>query len=196
MPRTRALFFVVQALQIFFVVFSLPESWKTGYVAFLLELLDFSFVTRSLTALYVTFGLVSCFVVGVIVTAIVVTVLFQKDDVALMVCLFFPLRASFPRPSPLLPARPPSCWYSRRPLFALRTVASAFFEMGRLFHRSVLASFPSWPFLLSPPPIPLPPPSHPYLRAHLHRGVVVMWGVGCAAQSRWASCRSWQHCLA
>ncbi|KAJ4454651.1 hypothetical protein PAPYR_10553 [Paratrimastix pyriformis] len=93
MPRLKALLFVVQALQIFFLVVTVPALFMTTqWFSIPLSILDFSF-KQSPLAMYITFGVVASLVVLFVLSAILVSALYQKEDSAAVWPLRF-LRAS------------------------------------------------------------------------------------------------------
>ncbi|KAJ4458890.1 hypothetical protein PAPYR_5155 [Paratrimastix pyriformis] len=89
MPRFKALLFVLQFLQLFFLVVAVPTCFfQTNYVAIPLFILDFSFAHLSLLASYITFAICGGLVIMFIVLAMVLGALSHKDSVMLL----WPLR--------------------------------------------------------------------------------------------------------
>jgi len=82
-PRIRAIFFIVQMLQLFFAVCPTPLGARASSVVNgLLGVLDFSFSSLSVPALIATFAAVISVVVLVGVAALLATLLAGKEDTA------------------------------------------------------------------------------------------------------------------
>ncbi|KAJ4454673.1 hypothetical protein PAPYR_10577 [Paratrimastix pyriformis] len=88
MPRLKAFFFVIQTLQLFFLVVTIPVSFLSSqWFSIPVEILTFSFA-HSLTALYVSFSICAFVIALFVACALFVGLLFQKEDSAVL----WPLR--------------------------------------------------------------------------------------------------------
>jgi len=88
LPRIKYVLFVLTSIQLFFALATVPSNGLTTSTYFKLpfSILDFSFSTQSITALYVTFWVCSAFVLISIIDAAVVAVIFTKEDNTVLVC--------------------------------------------------------------------------------------------------------------
>ncbi|KAJ4454593.1 hypothetical protein PAPYR_10641 [Paratrimastix pyriformis] len=83
-PRTKTILWVISALQLFFLTVTVPSAFaQTPWFSIPRSILDFTFASTQ-TAMYVSFGVCSFFLVAFSVSAVLLGVVFQKEDSAIL----------------------------------------------------------------------------------------------------------------